>query len=165
MTDWKQRFDDLSEQEGVDDFEHLVREMITRETGYPCEKRSVLGRSGNHYEVDAVPMIKGRQNERYLHLVNIKDTRVAETNRSTWYNHVDRAHARLDEVGGGFIPKTLVLREFTDIGDRSFKAEFASVGARLIDIESFGALIEEIELFAEEPSLFTQRPRLNFYES
>jgi hypothetical protein len=105
-----------------------------------------------------VPLIKGRQNERYLHLINIKDTIIADTNNSTWYNHVDRAHARMDEVGGDFIPKSLVLRDFSDVGDRSFKAEFASIGARIIDIESFGTLIEEIELFAENPALFTQRP-------
>jgi hypothetical protein len=28
--------------------------MIVEETGYACKKRNVLGRSGNHYEVDAV---------------------------------------------------------------------------------------------------------------
>ena len=161
MTNWKMKFDDLGEEHPDDEFEELVRKMISEETGYACEKRNVLGRSGNHYEVDAVPMIKGRQNDRFLHLINIKDTKVAETNNSTWYNHVDRAHARMDEVGGDFVPKSLVLREFSDVGDRSFKAEFASIGARIIDIEMFGALIEEIELFAEKPSLFTQRPRLD----
>jgi hypothetical protein len=54
---------------------------------------------------------------------------VAETNNSTWYNHVDRTHAQMDKVGGDFLPKSLVLREFSDIGDRSFKTEFASIGA------------------------------------
>lgn len=161
MTDWQTKFDDLAQEYPEKGFEGLVRTMIVEETGYACEKRNVLGRSGNHYEVDAVPMIQGRQNDRFLHLINIKDTKVAETNKSTWYNHVDRAHARMDEVGGDFVPKSLVLREFSDVGDRSFKAEFASIGARIIDIETFGALIEEIELFAEKPSLFTQRPRLD----
>ena len=161
MADWQMKFDELGEENPNDGFEELVRKMISKETGYACEKRNVLGRSGNHYEVDAVPIIKGRQNDRFLHLINIKDTKIAETNNSTWYNHVDRAHARMDEVGGDFIPKSLVLREFSDIGDRSFKSEFASIGARIIDIETFGALIEEIELFAEKPSLFTQRPRLD----
>lgn len=161
MPNWKRKFEELDEEHPDNGFEELVRIMITQETGYACEKCNILGRSGNHYEVDAVPMIKGRQNDRYLHLINVKDTKVAETNNSTWYNHVDRAHARMDEVGGDFIPKSLVLREFSDVGDRSFKAEFASIGARIIDIESFGALIEEIELFAEEPSLFTKRPRLD----
>ena len=161
MTDWETRFDDLAQEHPEEGFEGLVRTMIVEETGFACEKRNVLGRSGNHYEVDAVPIIKGRQNDRFLHLINIKDTKVAETNNSTWYNHVDRAHARMDEVGGDFVPKSLVLREFSDVGDRSFKAEFASIGARIIDIKMFGALIEEIELFAEKPSLFTRRPRLD----
>lgn len=164
MTDWERKFEELSEEYPAQDFEGLVRTMISEETGYTCEKRNVLGRSGNHYEVDAVPMIEGRQTDRYLHLVNIKDTAVAETNNSTWYNHVDRAHARMDEVGGDFLPKSLVLREFSDVGDRSFEAEFASIGARIVDISSFGALIEEIELFADNPSLFTNRPPLNALE-
>lgn len=164
MSYWEGRFSDLEDENPDSGFEELVRKMIVQETSYACEKRKVLGRSGNHYEVDAVPFISGQQNDRFLHLINIKGTRVAETNRSTWYNHVDRAHARLDEVGGGFVPKSLVLREFSDIGDRSFKAEFASIGARIVDIHSFGALIEEIELFAEEPSLFTNRPRLDGLE-
>jgi len=164
MADWQMKFRELKDENPATNFEGLVREMVTQETGYPCEKRNVLGRSGNHYEVDAVPMVKGRQNDRYLHLINIKDTKVAETNTSTWYNHVDRAHARMDEVGGDFIPKSLVLREFSDVGDRSFKAEFASIGARIIDIDTFGALIEEIELFADDPSLFTKRPRLDFFD-
>lgn len=158
MTSWEMLFETMEEENPEWGFEELVREMIRQQTGFDCEKKQVLGRSGNHYEVDAVPLIKGRQNERYLHLINIKDTIIADTNNSTWYNHVDRAHARMDEVGGDFIPKSLVLREFSDVGDRSFKAEFASIGARLIDIESFGTLIEEIELFAENPALFTQRP-------
>jgi hypothetical protein len=158
---WERKFEQLSEEHPDSGFEKLVHIMITEQTGYTCEKCNILWRSGNHYEVDAVPMIKGRQNDRYLHLINVKDTKVAETNNSTWYNHVDRARARMDEVGGDFIPKSLVLREFSDVGDRSFKVEFASIGARIIDIESFGALIEEIELFAEEPSLFTKRPRLD----
>jgi hypothetical protein len=160
MTDWRQKFEQMEEQDPDIGFEELVRTIISEETGYACEKRNVLGRSGNHYEVDAVPMVKGRQNDRFLHLINIKDTKVAETNKSTWYNHVDRAHARMDEVGGDFVPKSLVLREFSDVGDRSFRAEFASIGARIIDIESFGTLIEEIELFKEDPSLFTNRPRV-----
>ena len=158
MTDWQAQFDTMAEDHPDWGFETLVREMVKQETGYSCEKRNVLGRSGNHYEVDAVPLIEGRQNERFLHLINVKDTKTAETNNSTWYNHVDRAHARMDEVGGDFLPKSLVLREFTDIGDRSFRAEFASIGARIIDIESFGILIEEIERFGENPALFTQRP-------
>lgn len=132
MTDWSQEFDELSDSLPDAGFETLVREMIERKTEYSCEKRQVLGRSGNHYEVDAVPLVEGRQNERYLHLINIKDTRVAETNSSTWYNHVDRAHARMHEVGGDFLPKTLLVREFEDVGDRSFRAEFASVGARIL---------------------------------
>jgi hypothetical protein len=160
MTDWRQKFEQMEEQDPDIGFEELVRTIISEETGYACEKRNVLGRSGNHYEVDAVPMVKGRQNDRFLHLINIKDTKIAETNKSTWYNHVDRAHARMDEVGGDFVPKSLVLREFSDVGDRSFRAEFASIGARIIDIESFGTLIEEIELFKEDPSLFTNRPRV-----
>ena len=161
MTDWNTKFNDLQDEYPDSGFEDLVRRMVEKETGYTCAKRNVLGRSGNHYEVDAVPLIEGRQNERFLHLINVKDTKVAETNNSTWYNHVDRAHARMDEVGGDFIPKSLVLREFSDIGDRSFRAEFASIGARIVDISTFGTLIEEIELFAEDPSLFTQRPRLD----
>ncbi|RZH67188.1 hypothetical protein [Natrinema altunense] len=165
MTDWVAEFDQLGDENPESDFEDLVRKMVTEKTGYSCKKQKVLGRSGNHYEVDAVPMIEGRQNKRYLHLINVKDTKVAETNRSTWYNHVDRAHARLDEVGGDFLPKTIVVKEFADIGDRSFKAEFASVGARVIDIGSFGALIEEVNLFADKPSLFTKRPRLDYYQS
>ena len=164
MPNWQQKFDDLREDNPDSGFEGLVRKMITQETGYACEKRDILGRSGNHYEVDAVPMIKGRQNDRFLHLINVKDTKVAETNNSTWYNHVDRAHARMDEVGGEFVPKSLVLQEFSDVGDRSFKAEFASIGARIVDIDSFGELIKEIELFADEPSLFTNRPRLESIE-
>lgn len=161
MTNWPVLFEEMEEENPEWGFEELVREMIHQQTGYACEKRQVLGRSGNHYEVDAVPLISGRQTDRYLHLVNIKDTVVANTNNSTWYNHVDRAHARMDEVGGDFLPKSLVLREFSDVGDRSFKAEFASIGARIIDIESFGTLIEEIELFAEDPASFTQRPAID----
>ena len=80
-----------------------------------------------------------------LHLINVKDTKVAETNNSTWYNHVDRAHARMDEVGGDFIPQSHVLQEFSDVSDRSFRAELASISAHLINIESFGALIKKIE--------------------
>jgi hypothetical protein len=161
MTNWQMKFGNLAQKHPEKEFEGLVRTMIVKETEYACEKRNVLGRSGNHYEVDAVPMVQGRQSDRFLHLINIKDTKVAETNTSTWYNHVDRAHARMDEVGGDFVPKSLVLREFDDVGDRSFKAEFASIGARIIDIETFGTLIEEIEIFAEKPSLFTQRPHLD----
>lgn len=102
MTDWQIKFSELSDDYPDFDFEELVRNMVTQETGYLCEKRNVFGRSGNHYEADAVLMIKGRQNDRFLHLINVKNTKVAETNNSTWYNHVDRAHARMDEVGGDF---------------------------------------------------------------
>ena len=161
MINWNMLFEDMEEENPELGFEELVRKTIHRQTGFDCEKKQVLGRSGNHHEVDAVPLVRGRQNERYLHLINIKDIITADTNNSTWYSHVDHAHARMDEVGGDFIPKSLVLREFSDVGDRSFKAEFASIGARIIDIETFGKLIKEIELFAENPAQFTQRPPID----
>lgn len=64
MNNWEMLFEEIEEENPEWGFEKVVREMVRQETGYDCEKKQVLGRSGNHYEVDAVPLIRGRQRSR-----------------------------------------------------------------------------------------------------
>jgi hypothetical protein len=56
MPNSERKFEELNEEHPDSGFEELIRIMITEETGYACEKRNILGRSGNHYEVDGTRM-------------------------------------------------------------------------------------------------------------
>lgn len=133
-------------------FERKIRNRIRDESGFTCEKRDVIGESGNIWEVDAVIF----NNDSAISYIEVKYV----GKNSSYDTQYRLALAQLADFRYSNVPGAVVVPHKKSPGKKDWEDYLATIGCVLIDETSLGNYLDALQEFPTAPD--TDDPLENF---
>lgn len=124
-------------------FERKIRRRVRDESGFTCEKRKVIGQSGNIWEVDGV-IFKGDSPVSYLEVKYIGE-------RSSYPTQYRLALAQLTDFRYSSVPGAVIVPEKRNPGNKNWEDYLATIGCVLIGENQLGDFLDSLIDFPTAP--------------